>query len=74
MHITEADPGKRRGGSGHPAPEVRGGPVSKNCFLALQASIWSTNKGGGQVFRAPPLDPPSVHAKTVNSLTETPSL
>lgn len=46
MHITEADPGKRRGGSGHPAPEVRGGPVSKNCFLALQGSIWSTNKGG----------------------------
>ena len=35
------------GGSRHPAPEVRGGPLSKNCFLALQASIWSTNKGGG---------------------------
>ena len=29
--------------------------VSQKFFLALQASVWSTNKGGGRAF---PLDPP----------------
>ena len=30
-------------GGGHPEPEIRRGPG----FLALQASVWSKNKGGG---------------------------
>ena len=32
-------------------------------FSALQASVWSRNKGGGgvgQAHRAPPLDPPLI--------------
>ena len=31
--------------------------VSKKFFSALQASVWSKNKGGGRAPRAPPLDP-----------------
>ena len=35
------------GGAGHRDPEIsRGGGVSKKIFLALQASVWSNNKGG----------------------------
>ena len=36
----------RQGGWGvHPNPEIRGGAVSKKVFSALQASVWSKNKG-----------------------------
>ena len=46
------------GGSGHPDPEIRGGPASKIFFfLALRASFRSKNKLGGRAPRAPPLDP-----------------
>ena len=38
--------GGREGGS-HLDPEISGGPGSKKFFGALQASIWSKNKGGG---------------------------
>ena len=34
------------GRGGHPDPEI-GGRVSKINFLALRASVWSKNKGGG---------------------------
>ena len=37
--------------------EIKGGPVSKNFFSALRASVWSKDKGGPGP-RAPPLDPP----------------
>ena len=48
----------RQGGTGwgvHADPDIRGkgGLVSKKIFLALRASVWSKNQGGG-----PPLDPP----------------
>ena len=45
---TVADPDLQiRGGASHPDPEIRGGGgVSKKIFLALQASVWSNNKGG----------------------------
>ena len=35
-----------------------GGWSKKKLFLALWASVWSKNKGGGQAPRAPPLDLP----------------
>ena len=49
-----------RGGGGgrHPDSEIRGGPGLKKNFLALWASFWSKNKGGGQGPRALPLDQP----------------
>ena len=55
---TVADPDlKIRRGPGHPDPEIRGGGRSpKRFFSALQASVWSKNKGGAP--RAPPLDLP----------------
>ena len=38
------------GGGGHPDPEIReGGGSVKKIFCALQASVWSKNKGGGGV-------------------------
>ena len=36
-----------RGVPGHPNPDIRGGAVSKKIFLALWASVWSKNMGGG---------------------------
>ena len=57
---TLADPDLQiRGGGGpdHRDPEIRGGGVSKKIFLALQASVWSKNKGDRPPL-APPLDPP----------------
>ena len=52
-----------RGVPGHPDPDIRGGgAVSKKIFLALWASVWSKNMGGGgQVSQAPPLDPSLAH-------------
>ena len=47
-----------RGGGGHLDPEIRGAQSPKKFFLALRASFWSKNKGGGQATRAPPLNPP----------------
>ena len=40
-------PSDKGGGGGgvHPNPEIRGGAVSKKVFSALQASVWSKNKG-----------------------------
>ena len=36
-----------RGGGGYPDPEIRrGGAIPKKIFLALRASVLSTNKGG----------------------------
>ena len=59
---------KRRGGHGHPDPEIRGGGGLKNIFSTLWASVWSKNKagrwggGGGQAPQAPLVDPPlSIH-------------
>ena len=55
-----SDKGGRGEGAGHPHPEIRGGggSLQKNfIFLALPASFWSKNKGGGRPPRAPPLDP-----------------
>ena len=50
-------PSDKGGGGGgmHPNPEIRGGAVSKKVFSALQASVWSKNKGGGV-----PLDRPLI--------------
>ena len=36
-----------RGGGGHLDPEIRGAQSPKKFFLALRASFWSKNKGGG---------------------------
>ena len=52
-----------RGGPG-PGPEIEeeegGGGGSKNFCLALWASVWSKNVGGGGgTPGAPPLDPPA---------------
>ena len=66
MPHTVADPDLQiRGGGGgkggHPDPEIRGegGWSPKKFFSALQASVWSKNKGGGgRAPWAPPLDPP----------------
>ena len=42
------------GGGGHPDPEIReGGGSVKKFFWALQASVWSKNKGGGGVGLSP---------------------
>ena len=46
-----------RGGS-RPSDKGEGGGLKKNYFLALRASVWSKNKGGGQATQAPPLNPP----------------
>ena len=50
-------------GGNHPDPEISGGrPVSETIFFsALRVSVWSKNKGGPRVPRAPPLDPPLNH-------------
>ena len=42
------------GGSGHPDPEIRGGPISI-FFSALRASVLSKSIGGRAPW-APPLD------------------
>ena len=50
-----------RRGPGHPDPEIRGwgrGGSLQKFFLALWASVWSKNGGGGWAPRAPPLGPP----------------
>ena len=48
-NFAMVDPGEGGGGEGssHLDPEISGGPGSKKFFWALQASIWSKNKGGG---------------------------
>ena len=51
-----------RWGPGHPDPEIRGAAVSKKCFSALQASVWSNIKGGG-----PPGALPWIHHWPVNT-------
>ena len=49
---------KGRGGwSSRPLDKGRG-EVSKKLFSALRASVWSKNKRGALVPRAPPLNPP----------------
>ena len=58
-----ADPDLQiREGPGHPDPEmgVGRGQSENKIFSALQASVWSYNKGGGGACPpwAPPLDPP----------------
>ena len=55
--ITVVDPDRQlSGGGGHPHPEIReGGGSVKKIFWALQASVWSKNKGGGWGC---PMDPP----------------
>ena len=58
-----ADPDLQiREGPGHPDPEmgVGRGQSENKIFSALQASVWSYNKGGGGAGPpwAPPLDPP----------------
>ena len=51
-------PSDMRGG-GHPDPEKTRGPgLKKSFFLALRASVWSTNKRGNKGPWAPSLDPP----------------
>ena len=44
-----------REGPGHPDPEMRLGreKSKKKIFSALQASVWSNNKGGGGGGRGP---------------------
>ena len=55
MSVADPDLQIRRGGSGHPHPERRGGDWSPNkLFSALWASFCSKSKGGG----AGPPDPP----------------
>ena len=46
------------GGGGGGEREKVGGRSPKEVFLALRASVWSKNKGGGTW--AIPLDPPLV--------------
>ena len=61
--ITTSDgsrPSEKGGGSGHPDPEIRGGPGLKKIFLALRVSFWSKNKVGEQAPQAPPLDLPLI--------------
>ena len=41
-----SDKGGRVGG-GHLDPEISGARSQKKFFLALRASVWSKNKGGG---------------------------
>ena len=53
-------PSERGWGSGHPDPEIRGGPGLKKIFLALRVSFWSKNKVGEQAPQAPPLDLPLI--------------
>ena len=54
--VVDRDLQLRGGGGGHPDPEIReGGGSVKKIFWALQASVWSKNKGGGWGC---PLDPP----------------
>ena len=56
-------PSDKEGGQSHPDPEIRWGPgLKKNFFSALQASVWSKNKGGG------PLDPPLFIIQKLNPL------
>ena len=55
--VADPDLQIRGGGSGHRDPEISRGGVSKKMFLALQASVWSNNKGGQPPW-APPLDLP----------------
>ena len=43
------------GGGGHPEPEIRRGPGLQKKFLALQASVWSKNKGGKGAESSAPL-------------------
>ena len=60
-----ADPDLQiREGPGHPDPEmgVGRGQSEKKIFSALQASVWSNNKGG-----APPPPGPSPGSATENS-------
>ena len=55
-----------RGGPGHLDPEIEeeeGGGGLKNFCLALWASVWSKNVGGGGTPGAPPLDPPAYKLK-----------
>ena len=47
------------GGGSHPDPEIREAPVLKKHFSALQASVWSKNKGLGGGGAAP-LDLPQM--------------
>ena len=48
------------GGSGHPDPEIRGGPGRKKIFSALRVSFWTKNKVGEQAPQAPPLNLPLI--------------
>ena len=57
--MADPDPQIRRGGGGHPQPEMGGG-VSKKLFSALRVSVSSKNKRG-RAPRGPSLDPPLYH-------------
>ena len=55
---------KGRGGGGGRVGVVWG-RSQKNIFLALWASAWSKNKGGGRPPRTPPLYPPLICTRVV---------
>ena len=52
------------GAAGHPDPEIRGSPVSKKIFPALQASVRSKNKAAPPPS-SPPLEPPLVCVESI---------
>ena len=59
---TVADPDLQIRG-GHPDPEIRGGPgLPQIFFLALWASFWSKNEGGGALpgFAPAAIPPQSI--------------
>ena len=62
--VADPDLHMGQGGNGHLDPDMRGGgPVSKKHVSALQASVWSKNKGG-----------PGPPGPSPGSATEPPSL
>ena len=68
-----SDGGGGGGGRCHPDPKMTGGPVSKEFFSALWASVLSKNKGGGGGGppQAPPLDPPLIFTYPTRNLWHT---
>ena len=50
----------RGGGGGHPDPETTGERSQKKIFLALWASFWTKNMGGGGVAGPPGPSPGST--------------